>query len=60
LEGFWLKRRDTSAIEKLRFLASVQKSDNPGHRMDIYESRKEIPCGEGFCQLMEICFYGIK
>jgi hypothetical protein len=28
--------------------------------MDIYESRKEIPCGEGFCQLMEICFYGIK
>jgi hypothetical protein len=59
LEGFWLKKRDTSAIEKPRFLASVQKSDSPGRRMDIYESGKEMPCSEGWHQVIEISFYVI-
>jgi hypothetical protein len=59
LEGFWLKKRDTSAIEKPRFLASVQKTDSPAHRMDIYDSRKEIACSEGWHQVMEIYFYVI-
>jgi hypothetical protein len=50
LEGLWLKKRDTSAIEKLRFLASVQKSDSPGHNMDMYESKKEIFLNIDICQ----------
>ena len=35
LEGLWLRKCDTSAIEKLRFLASVQKSDSPEQKQDV-------------------------